>query len=68
VPAPQLAVGAAAEAVSLLPFLPDEAAWIETVRRPVLMDTSLAREKLHWIPHHDAPQTLRETVTAVRAR
>ena len=68
VPAPQLAVGAAAEAVSLLPFLPDEAAWIETVRRPVLMDTSLAREKLHWMPHHDALQTLRETVAAVRSR
>jgi UDP-glucose 4-epimerase len=68
VPAPQLAVGAAAEAVSLLPFLPDEAAWIETFRRPVLMDTSLARERLHWMPHHDALQTLRETVAAVRAR
>ncbi len=68
VPAPQLAVGAAAEAVALLPFLPDEAAWIETVRRPVLMDTSSARKKLHWMPHHDALETLRETITAVRAR
>jgi nucleoside-diphosphate-sugar epimerase len=68
VPTPQLAVGAAAEAVALLPFLPDEAAWIETVRRPVLMDTSRARRKLHWMPQHDAPQTLRETVAAVRSR
>ena len=68
VPAPQLAVGAAAEAVALLPFLPDEAAWIEAFRRPVLMDTSSARKKLHWMPHHDALQTLRETVAAVRAR
>ena len=68
VPASQLAVGAAAEAVALMPFLPDEAAWIEAVRRPVLMDTSKARGVLHWMPHHDARGTLRETVAAVRAR
>jgi nucleoside-diphosphate-sugar epimerase len=68
VPAPRVAVGAAAEAAAWMPFLPDEAAWIEAVRRPMLMDTSRAREKLHWIPHHDARETLRETVAAVRAR
>jgi UDP-glucose 4-epimerase len=68
VPASQLAVGAAAEAVALMPFLPDEAAWIEAVRRPVLMDTAKARGELHWMPHHDARETLRETVAAVRAR
>jgi nucleoside-diphosphate-sugar epimerase len=68
VPAPQLAVGVAAEAMApFLPFLPAEAAWIETVRRPVLMDTSRARRKLHWMPHHDARETLRETIAAVRA-
>src|SRR4051794_31939944 len=68
VPAPHLAVGVAAEAVSLMPFLPDEAAWIEAVRRPVLMDTANARRKLHWMPHYDAQQTLRETIASVRAR
>jgi UDP-glucose 4-epimerase len=68
VPAPHLAVGVAAEAVALMPFLPDEAAWIEAVRRPVLMDTSRARRKLHWMPHHDARQTLEQTVAAVRSR
>jgi len=68
VPAPHLAVGVAAEAVGLMPFLPDEAAWIEAVRRSVLMDTSRARRKLHWMPHHDARETLRQTVAAVRAR
>jgi UDP-glucose 4-epimerase len=68
VPAPQLAVGAAAEAIApFLPYLPAEAAWIETVRRPLLMDTSRARRKLHWMPHHDARETLRETIAAVRA-
>jgi nucleoside-diphosphate-sugar epimerase len=69
VPAPQLAVGAAAEAMApFLPYLPPEAAWIETVRRPVLLDTARARRKLHWMPHHDARETLRETIAAVRAR
>ncbi|HEY8083293.1 MAG TPA: NAD-dependent epimerase/dehydratase family protein [Solirubrobacterales bacterium] len=68
VPAPRLAVGAAAEAVAHIPFLPDEAAWIETVRRPVLMDTARARRKLHWRPHHDALGTLRQTVQTVRSR
>src|ERR1044072_5264308 len=68
VPASQLAVGAAAGAAALMPLLPDEDAWIEAVRRPVLMDTSKARGELHWMPHHDARQTLRETVAAVRAR
>jgi nucleoside-diphosphate-sugar epimerase len=68
VPAPHLAVDVTAEAVALMPFLPDEAAWIEAVRRPVLMDTSSARRKLHWMPHHDARETLRQTVEAVRAR
>jgi nucleoside-diphosphate-sugar epimerase len=68
VPAPHLAVSVAAEAVSLMPFLPDEAAWIEAVRRPVLMDTTRARRKLHWMPHHDARGTLRQTIAAVRSR
>jgi nucleoside-diphosphate-sugar epimerase len=51
-----------------MPFLPDEAAWIEAVRRPVLMDTTRARRKLHWMPHYDARATLEQTVAAVRAR
>ena len=42
--------------------------WIEAVRRPVLMDTTRARRKLHWMPHHDARETLRQTIAAVRSR
>lgn len=68
VPAPQIAVGAAAEAAAMLPFLPDEAAWIEAARRPMLMDASRARRELRWVPHHDARETLRQTIAAVRAR
>ncbi len=67
-PAPRLAVAATAELVARLPLLPDEAAWIEAVRRPVLMDTYRAREKLDWEPLHDARETLRQTVAAARAR
>ena len=68
VPAPDLAVGVAAEAISHLSFLPQEATWIEAMRRPMLMDTSRAREELRWMPHHDARETLGEMIAAVRAR
>jgi UDP-glucose 4-epimerase len=68
VPAPQLAVEATAELFARLPFLPDEAAWIEAVRRPVLMDVARARDKLGWEPRHGAHATLRQTVAAARAR
>ncbi len=64
IPLPKLAVDAGAELVARLPLLPDEAAWIEAVRRPVLMDTARAREELRWSPRHDALETLRQTVAA----
>jgi hypothetical protein len=28
----------------------------------------ISRRRLHWMPHHDARQTLRQTVAAVRSR
>ena len=64
VPMPRLAVDAAAEVVARLPFLPEEAAWVEALRRPVLMDTSKARRLLSWRPRYDAKDTLRLTVSA----
>jgi nucleoside-diphosphate-sugar epimerase len=67
VPVPDLAVEATAEVVARLPFLPDEATWIEAVRRPVLMDTAKARRLLRWRPRHDARETLHATVAAARA-
>jgi len=66
IPVPDLAVEAAAELVARLPFMPDEASWVEAMRRPVLMDTTKARRELRWRPGHDAAETLRETVAAVR--
>jgi nucleoside-diphosphate-sugar epimerase len=65
IPVPQVAVEAAAQVVSLAPFLPAEASWIEAARRPVLMDTRKARRELRWRPRHDAAETLRQTVAAV---
>lgn len=67
-PVPRLAVGAAAEVVARWPLLPAEAAWIEAVRRPVLMGTSRARDELGWHPRFDARETLRQTLAAARDR
>jgi UDP-glucose 4-epimerase len=66
VPVPELAVDATAEVISRLPFLPDEASWIEAARIPVVMDTSKARSQLSWRPRHDALDTLKATVEAHR--
>lgn len=67
VPVADLAIGAAAEVVARLPFVPAEAQWIESMRRPVLMDTQRARRMLGWRPRHDAQQTLEALVQAARA-
>jgi nucleoside-diphosphate-sugar epimerase len=66
VPVPELAVDAVAEVVARLPFVPDEAKWVEAVRTPVLMSAAKARRELHWRPRHNAQATLRETVAAAR--
>jgi len=66
IPIPELAVGAAAEMVAHLGFLPAQAQWIAALREPVIMDTAKARRELRWRPKHDALATLRETITAAR--
>jgi len=66
IPVPELAVDAVAEIVARLPFVPDEATWIEAVRTPVLMSAAKARRELHWRPRHNAQATLRATVAAAR--
>jgi UDP-glucose 4-epimerase len=66
VPVPELAVDATAEVIARLPFLPDEASWIEAARIPVIMDTAKARSQLGWRPRHDALDTLKATVEAHR--
>jgi UDP-glucose 4-epimerase len=66
VPVPDLAVDAMSEVVARLPWVPDEARWVEAVRVPVLMDTAKARSELRWRPQYDALETLQETVAAAR--
>lgn len=66
-PVPDIAVDAAAELVARLPFVPTEAQWIESLRTPVLMDTSKARRELSWRPRHEAQDTLRGMVDAARS-
>jgi UDP-glucose 4-epimerase len=66
VPIPNAVVDALAEAMARIPFLPSEAAWIHTVRVPVLMDASKARRQLDWEPESDAASTLQEMAEAAR--
>jgi nucleoside-diphosphate-sugar epimerase len=67
VPVPGLALGATAELVARMPFVPAEAQWIESLRHPVLMDTAKARRELRWRPRHDAHETLVSMVEAARS-
>src|SRR5581483_12481407 len=67
VPLPEFALGATAEVVARLPFVPAEAQWVESFRVPVLMDTTKARRELRWRPKHDARQTLQAMVDAARS-
>lgn len=66
VPMPEIAVDAVREGVARVPFLPNEAQWVEALGTPLLMDTSRARKELRWRPRHDARETLHETVEAAR--
>ncbi len=66
IPVPELAVDAAAEAVSRLGFLPARAQWLAAFREPVIMSTAKARKELGWRPRHGALETLRETIRATR--
>ena len=67
-PIPETAVESLSELVARLPLLPAQAQWIETLRQPVLVDTTKAREKLGWVPRHDGRETLRQMVVAARGR
>jgi UDP-glucose 4-epimerase len=66
IPVPDLAVDTTAEIIARLPLVPDEAAWIEAIRRPTLMSTARARRLLGWQPEWDAAATLHATVAAAR--
>jgi UDP-glucose 4-epimerase len=65
-PVPDLAIDLTAALVSRLPAMPPQAAWIQTARVPVVMDTSRAREHLGWAPAYDARATLQATAEGAR--
>jgi nucleoside-diphosphate-sugar epimerase len=52
---------AAARAISRLPFLPPVAEWVEAASRPVIMETTRAREQLGWRPRYSGLEALRDT-------
>jgi nucleoside-diphosphate-sugar epimerase len=52
-----------ARAAARLPFLPPVAEWVEAVSRPVIMDTTRARELLGWTPRYTGLEALRESLS-----
>ncbi|MGY1809553.1 NAD-dependent epimerase/dehydratase family protein [Blastococcus sp. SYSU D00669] len=52
----------AARAVARLPFLPPAGEWVEAASRPVLMDTTRARQQLGWRPRYTGLEALRATL------
>jgi nucleoside-diphosphate-sugar epimerase len=52
----------AARALARLPFLPPVAEWVEAVSRPVIMDTTRAKEQLGWRPRFTGLEALRATL------
>ena len=62
IPVPAGPAQTAARAMSRLPFLPPAAEWIEAASRPVIMDTSRAREQLGWRPRYSSLEALRATL------
>jgi UDP-glucose 4-epimerase len=67
VPVPKPLIDATAEIATRLPLMPEEVAWIHSVRKPVLMKTARAKKELRWRPKHTARATLNEMADAQRA-
>ena len=67
VPVPKPLVEATAEIATRLPLMPEQVAWIHSVKKPVLMKTERAKKLLRWRPKHTAKATLKEMAEAQRA-
>ena len=67
VPVPKPLVDATAEIATRLPLMPEQVAWIHSVKKPVLMKTDRAKKLLRWKPQHTAKATLKEMADAQRA-
>ena len=62
IPLPPGPAQAVARALSRLPFLPPVAEWVEAAGRPVIMNTTKAREQLGWRPRYSGLEALRDTL------
>jgi nucleoside-diphosphate-sugar epimerase len=67
VPVPKPLMDATAEIATRLPLMPEQVAWIHSVKKPVLMKTERAKKLLRWRPKHTAKATLKEMADAQRA-
>ncbi len=67
IPVPELAVDLAAEAAVRLPFVPEDAQWLNALRVPMLMDIAKAERELRWKPRYGVRETLRATIAEARA-
>ncbi|MDW5594424.1 NAD-dependent epimerase/dehydratase family protein [Conexibacter stalactiti] len=66
IPVPELAVDVAAEMATRLPFIPEDAQWLNALRVPMLMDVSKAERELRWRPRYGVRETLRATIAEAR--
>jgi nucleoside-diphosphate-sugar epimerase len=66
IPVPELAVDVAAEVATRLPFIPEDAQWLNALRVPMLMDVSKAERELRWRPRYGVRETLRATIAEAR--
>ncbi len=55
---PRMAVSAASELITRLPFVPSALEWLHVGRTSVVMDVSKAKSQLGWKPKYTAAQTL----------
>lgn len=62
VPMPHAVVDLGARLLSMSPSAPAWMEWLHTLRVPMLMDTTRARDLLGWTPQHTAAETLAATV------
>jgi UDP-glucose 4-epimerase len=67
IPVPKPLVDATAEIATRIPLMPEQVAWIHSVKKPVLMRTARAKKLLRWRPKHTAKATLKEMASAQRA-
>lgn len=68
-PIPRQAVPVAAAVVERLQrFLPQDLAWVNAMRKTLIVDTTKAHRELGWHPRHSAHAALRETAIAARLK